>query len=59
MAIGGQTVAEIRAWEPVLAPHAVIVFDDYVHPAYPGVKEAVEELGLIGQEHRTMFVHQR
>lgn len=53
-----QTIAEMRAWAPVLKPGAVVVFDDYVHPDYPGVREAVEELGLSGKERRTMFVHE-
>lgn len=54
-----QTIAEVKAWESVLAPGAVVIFDDYVHPDYPGVREAVEKLGLVGDERRTMFVHQR
>ena len=52
-----QTVAEVRAWRPVLGPGAVIVFDDYTHPDFPGVGEAVAELGLSGDQRGTLFVH--
>lgn len=52
-----QTIAEVTAWRPVLAPGAAIVFDDYTHPAFPGVREAVAELGLTGQQQGTLFVH--
>jgi predicted O-methyltransferase YrrM len=52
-----QTIAEVRAWRPVLGPGAVIVFDDYTHPDYPGVCEAVAELGLSGDQRGTLFVH--
>lgn len=53
-----QTVAEVKAWAPVLEPGAMVVFDDYVHPDYPGVRQAIEEMGLRGEERRTMFVHE-
>jgi predicted O-methyltransferase YrrM len=52
-----QTVAEVLAWRPVLAPGAVIVFDDYAHPDFPGVRQAVAELGLDGYQCGTLFVH--
>ena len=51
------TIREVEAWRPVLATGSVIVFDDYAHPDYPGVREAVEALGLRGQEHGGLFVH--
>ena len=50
------TVAEFRAWEPRLAPGALVVLHDYGNPAYPGVAEAVAELGLDGREHAGMWV---
>jgi predicted O-methyltransferase YrrM len=50
------TIDEVRAWRPVLAPEAVIAFDDYGHPDYPGVREAVQELGLDGRLIGTLFV---
>jgi predicted O-methyltransferase YrrM len=43
------TVAEFNAWRPQLAPGAVVVFDDFGHPAYPGVARAVRELELTGE----------
>lgn len=51
------TIAEVRAWQPYLRPGAPILFDDYTHPDYPGVREAVEELGLRGELLGTLFVH--
>lgn len=35
---------DIEAWAPHLAPGAVIAVDDYGHPDWPGVAEAVDEL---------------
>jgi predicted O-methyltransferase YrrM len=52
-----QTAAEFRAWAPVLDPGALVVFDDYDHPDYPGVREAIEELGLTGEQRDFLFVH--
>jgi predicted O-methyltransferase YrrM len=54
-----ETVAEVKAWLPALTPGALIVFDDYGHPAYPGVQGAVDELGLAGRRLGTLFVHTR
>jgi predicted O-methyltransferase YrrM len=42
------TLAEFRAWRSHLAPDAVVVFHDYGNPAFPGVAEAVRDLGLAG-----------
>lgn len=52
-----QTVAEVLAWRPVLSPGAAVVFDDYQHPDYPGVAQAIAELGLTGTRRGTLFVH--
>jgi predicted O-methyltransferase YrrM len=52
-----ETVAEVQAWRPLMTPGAVIVFDDYSHPDYPGVAEAVRELGLGGDAAGPFFVH--
>jgi cephalosporin hydroxylase len=52
-----QTIAEVRAWQPHLRLGALVLFDDYTHPDYPGVSEAVEELGLEGERRGTLFVH--
>lgn len=51
------TLEELKAWRPVLDPGALVVFDDYTHPEFPGVREAIEELGLAGSQRGTMFVH--
>lgn len=51
------TLAELRAWRPALVPGAPVVFDDYTHPDYAGVREAVSELDLDGTQRGTLFVH--
>lgn len=51
------TVAEYRAWLPHLAQGALVIFDDYGHPDWPGVQEAVEELALAGEVEADLFVH--
>lgn len=33
------------------------MFDDFGHPEYPGVEEAVRSLGLEGEDRRGLFVH--
>ena len=50
------TIREVEAWRPALGPRAVIVFDDYDHPDYPGVREAVAELALDGERRAHLFV---
>ena len=50
------TVAEFRAWEPRLAPRALVVLRDYANPAHPGVAEAVAELGLGGREQAGLWL---
>ena len=52
------TVEEVNAWQPHLVPGALIVFDDYGHPSYPGVERAVSELKLDGRRIGTLFVHE-
>lgn len=49
-------VSAFRAWSPSLVPGAVVAFHDYDHPSYPGVREAVEILGLSGKAVGGMFV---
>jgi predicted O-methyltransferase YrrM len=53
-----ETIDELRAWQPVLGGGALVVLDDYDHPQYPGVREAVRELGLSGEQLGTLFVHE-
>ena len=43
------TLAELRAWEPCLAPGGVVALHDYGHPDFPGVAEAVRALGRVGK----------
>ena len=50
------TVSEVTAWRPRLAPGALVVLHDYANPAYPGVAEAVAELGLEGREHAGLWL---
>ena len=49
-------LAAFRAWRDSLAPGAVVVFHDYRHPDYPGVRQAVLDLGLSGVERSGVFV---
>lgn len=49
-------LAAFAAWRDALAPGAIVVFHDYAHPEYPGVREAVRELGLSGDERGGVFV---
>jgi hypothetical protein len=50
------TVAAFAAWRAALADDALVVFHDHGHPEYPGVREAVIELGLSGEEAGGLFV---
>lgn len=52
------TVAEVEAWRPRLATGALVVLHDYENPAFPGVHEAVVDLGLAGDVHGGCFVWQ-
>lgn len=52
------TIDELNAWRPALQPGATVTFDDFTHADYPGVREAIQELGLTGSEHGTLFIHQ-
>ena len=51
------TIREFGVWRPVLRAGAIVVFDDYGNPNYPGVREAVCELSLAGEERGTLFIH--
>jgi predicted O-methyltransferase YrrM len=50
------TIREYEAWRPALAPGAIVAFDDYGHPDYPGVAQAIADLGLAGERAGTLFV---
>ncbi len=43
------TVETFNNWEPVLQPGGLVAFHDYGNPHWPGVAEAVRELGLDGE----------
>jgi predicted O-methyltransferase YrrM len=49
-------IDEVRAWRPRLADGALMVFDDYGHPQFPGVAEAIAELRLEGRDEHGCFV---
>jgi predicted O-methyltransferase YrrM len=51
-----ETVATFRTWEPVVAPGGIIAFHDWRDDAYPGVTEAVRDLGLQGEGRGHLFV---
>lgn len=51
------TVAEVLTWRTVLHPGSLIVFDDFTHPGFPGVREAIADLGLEGELRGTLYIH--
>lgn len=53
------TIDEFQAWLPALRNGSIVVFDDFTHPDFPGVREAVSDLGIAGTQHGTLFVHTR
>jgi predicted O-methyltransferase YrrM len=50
------TIRTFEAWRPALAAGGAIAFHDWRNPLYPGVTEAIEELGLEGRSERDVFV---
>ncbi len=50
------TILTFNAWRGVIAPGGRIVFHDYLDPGYPGVTEAIQELGLTGHCVGRLFV---
>jgi SAM-dependent methyltransferase len=52
-----ETLREVRSWRPTMANGALLVFDDYTNPQYPGVREAVTRLCLSGEQHGSLFAH--
>ena len=45
-----------RAFEPAVRPGGAIAFHDYGHPRYPGVSDAIQELGLHGEVRGGTFI---
>jgi predicted O-methyltransferase YrrM len=50
------TIATFEAWRPRLARDAVVAFHDFENSEYPGVTEAIRELGLDGEADGDLFV---
>ena len=51
-----RTIATFEAWRDHVAPGGVIAFHDWENPAYPGVTEAIREMGLDGEVRGDVFV---
>ena len=51
-----ETVATFRTWAPVVAPGGIVAFHDWQDDAYPGVTQAVSDLGLQGEGRGHLFV---
>jgi len=51
-----ETVATFRTWEPAVAPGGIVAFHDWGDEAYPGVTDAVSDLGLEGDGRGHLFV---
>jgi predicted O-methyltransferase YrrM len=51
-----ETLASFAAWRKRLTPGAVVAFHDYDEPLYPGVTEAVSQLGLRGETFGHLFI---
>jgi predicted O-methyltransferase YrrM len=52
-----QTIAEVHAWQQYLRPGALVVFDDYANPDYPGVRDGIEALSLEGHHRGKLFIY--
>lgn len=51
-----RTIATFEAWRPALAAGGAIAFHDWQNEHYPGVTEAIAELGLRGDACGDVFV---
>lgn len=51
-----ETVATFRTWEPAVAPGGIVAFHDWRDDAYPGVTQAVSDLGLEGEGRGHLYV---
>ena len=51
-----ETIETFEAWRPKLRSPGTVVFHDYGNPDFPGVEQAVAQLGLAGQTEGGVFV---
>lgn len=51
-----ETLDTFRTWVPAVVPGGVIAFHDWEDDAYPGVTQAIRDLGLDGRAHGHLFV---
>jgi predicted O-methyltransferase YrrM len=51
-----ETIRSFRRWRDRLAPDGTVAFHDFGDPAYPGVDEAIRDLGLRGNARGRLFV---
>ena len=51
-----ETVRSFRRWRERLTPEGTVAFHDFGDPAYPGVDEAIRDLGLRGLARGRLFV---
>ena len=51
-----ETIETFEVWRAALAPRGAVAFHDYADPRYPGVTEAIRELGLDGEERGHLFL---
>jgi len=51
-----ETIDTFGTWEGALAPGGLVAFHDWEDDAYPGVTDAIRELGLRGEVHGHLFV---
>ena len=51
-----RTIRTFEVWRDRLAPDGVIAFHDYGNRAYPGVTEAIDEMGIEGEVVGDVFV---
>jgi predicted O-methyltransferase YrrM len=51
------TLEEFKIWRHALTDGGVVIFDDFEHRDYPGVRDAIQQLGLNGHSTTGLFVH--
>lgn len=51
-----ETLKTFETWSPCVRPGGAVAFHDYGNAEYPGVADAISELGLQGEESHLLFV---